>query len=159
MAILYSVVTAIALYQASIAPTPELTATPAPEPTSVPLTSTPRPRPTATATVRPAATIVPTPRPAATAQAPSSPSGAPTAAESAILARIRQCESTNRYNIVHTSGIHYGAYGFDLQTWQSVGGTGYPHHASPAEQDYRALLLYRSRGIQPWPVCGPRAIN
>ncbi len=63
--------------------------------------------------------------------------------------RLRMCESTNRYNI-NTGNGYYGAYQFDLSTWRSVGGTGRPDQASPTEQDYRALILYRNRGWEPW---------
>jgi peptidoglycan hydrolase-like protein with peptidoglycan-binding domain len=63
--------------------------------------------------------------------------------------QLRQCESSNRYDI-NTGNGYYGAYQFDLATWRSVGGTGYPNQASPAEQDYRALILYRERGWSPW---------
>lgn len=63
--------------------------------------------------------------------------------------RLRMCESTNRY-AVNTGNGYYGAYQFDLSTWRSVGGAGRPHEAAPAEQDYRALYLYRMRGWQPW---------
>ena len=62
---------------------------------------------------------------------------------------LRQCESSNNYAI-NTGNGYYGAYQFDLSTWQSVGGTGSPADASPAEQDYRALYLYRMRGWSPW---------
>ncbi len=65
-------------------------------------------------------------------------------------ARLRQCEAGGRYTIVSASGKYYGAYQFDLSTWRSVGGAGYPHQAAPAEQDFRALYLYRMRGWQPW---------
>ena len=65
-------------------------------------------------------------------------------------ARLRDCKSSGRYDIVSASGTHYGAYQFDVPTWESVGGTGLPSDASPAEQDYRALYLYRMRGWQPW---------
>jgi hypothetical protein len=94
------------------------------------------------------------------APAPAPPSGAapglgnPTAAESATLARIRQCESRGNYSIVSASGRYRGAYQFDVTTWRGVGGTGDPAAASPAEQDYRALLLLRLRGTRPWPICG-----
>jgi peptidoglycan hydrolase-like protein with peptidoglycan-binding domain len=64
-------------------------------------------------------------------------------------ATLRMCESSNRYDIDTHTG-YYGAYQFDLATWRSVGGTGVPSDASPAEQDYRALYLYRMRGWQPW---------
>jgi peptidoglycan hydrolase-like protein with peptidoglycan-binding domain len=63
--------------------------------------------------------------------------------------RLRMCESSNNYAI-NTGNDHYGAYQFDLSTWRSVGGTGYPNKASKAEQDARALILYRERGWQPW---------
>lgn len=65
--------------------------------------------------------------------------------------QLRMCESTNQYDI-NTGNGYYGAYQFDLSTWQSVGGSGRPDQASPAEQDYRALTLYRQRGWEPW-VC------
>lgn len=63
--------------------------------------------------------------------------------------QVRMCESTDNYSI-NTGNGYYGAYQFNLATWQSVGGTGYPHQASPDEQDARALVLYRERGWQPW---------
>lgn len=87
---------------------------------------------------------------------PQSPAGRgnPTAEESATLARIRWCESRNNYSIVSASGRYRGAYQFDMATWQGVGGSGDPAAASPAEQDYRALLLLRLRGTRPWPHCG-----
>ncbi len=65
--------------------------------------------------------------------------------------QLRMCESSNRYDI-NTGNGYYGAYQFDLPTWRSVGGSGYPNEASASEQDYRALLLYRQRGWSPW-VC------
>jgi len=71
---------------------------------------------------------------------------------------LRACESSGRYDVVATHG-HYGAYQFDLSTWQSVGGTGLPSDASPAEQDYRALYLYRMRGWQPWECAGMRGLR
>lgn len=80
--------------------------------------------------------------------------GNPSAAESATLARIRRCESSGNYSIVSSSGRYRGAYQFDYRTWAGVGGSGDPAAASPAEQDYRALLLLRQRGTRPWPVCG-----
>lgn len=62
---------------------------------------------------------------------------------------LRQCESSGDYSINSGNG-YYGAYQFDQQTWDSVGGSGSPADASPAEQDYRALYLYRMRGWEPW---------
>lgn len=71
----------------------------------------------------------------------------------AWLASTRACESGGNYS-TNTGNGYYGAYQFDLATWASVGGSGLPSSASPAEQDYRAALLYRRAGSAPWPVCG-----
>ncbi|QRP49958.1 transglycosylase family protein [Amycolatopsis sp. FDAARGOS 1241] len=71
---------------------------------------------------------------------------------SSAWAKLRMCESSGRYTI-NTGNGYYGAYQFDLATWRSVGGQGRPDQASPREQDYRALYLYRMRGWQPW-ECG-----
>lgn len=70
------------------------------------------------------------------------------------LASIRACESGGSYRAVSPSGQYRGAYQFDRRTWGSVGGSGDPAAASPAEQDMRAARLYARRGAQPWPVCG-----
>jgi hypothetical protein len=71
----------------------------------------------------------------------------------ATLDTIAACESGGDYSI-NTGNGFYGAYQFDQGTWESVGGSGLPSDASPAEQDYRASLLYASAGSSPWPVCG-----
>ena len=55
---------------------------------------------------------------------------------------------------VSPGGTYGGAYQFDRQTWQSVGGSGNPAAASPAEQDARASQLLSQRGSNPWPNCG-----
>jgi len=82
------------------------------------------------------------------------PAGTATArATGAPLSSIRACESGGNYS-TNTGNGFYGAYQFDLQTWQSVGGSGLPSNASPAEQDKRAAILYSQRGSSPWPVCG-----
>jgi hypothetical protein len=73
-------------------------------------------------------------------------------------AKLRMCESSGRYH-VNTGSGYYGAYQFDLPTWRSVGGKGYPHRASPREQDHRALYLYRMRGWQPWECARPYFLN
>ncbi len=70
------------------------------------------------------------------------------------LAAIRACESGGDYGAVSAGGRYRGAYQFDRQTWQSVGGSGDPAAASPAEQDARAAALRTQRGSNPWPNCG-----
>ncbi|WP_415735803.1 transglycosylase family protein, partial [Lacicoccus alkaliphilus] len=69
---------------------------------------------------------------------------------------LAACESGGDASIVSSNGLYHGLYQFDVQTWQSVGGSGLPSQASAAEQTQRAQALYADRGAQPWPVCGAR---
>lgn len=69
-------------------------------------------------------------------------------------AKLRFCESSDDYSAVSPSGEYHGAYQFDVETWQSVGGSGDPAAAPASEQDARARALYALRGHEPWPVCG-----
>jgi hypothetical protein len=66
---------------------------------------------------------------------------------------LANCESGGNPRAVNPAG-YYGLYQFDLGTWRSVGGSGMPNQASPAEQTLRAKLLHESRGSSPWPNCG-----
>lgn len=70
------------------------------------------------------------------------------------LSSVRRCESGGDYGAVSSSGKYRGAYQFDQQTWESVGGSGDPAAASPSEQDNRANALQQQRGASPWPNCG-----
>jgi len=72
---------------------------------------------------------------------------------SGTLQAIAACESGGDPTTDTGNGF-YGKYQFDLATWQSVGGSGNPAHASEAEQDRRATILYAQAGASPWPVCG-----
>lgn len=70
-----------------------------------------------------------------------------------VLDEIQRCESSGNPRAIGPTteaGAHYGLFQFDLPTWRSVGGTGTPSDASPAEQRYRAALLLEARGTQPW---------
>ena len=67
-----------------------------------------------------------------------------------LLARIRMRESGGNY-AENTGNGYYGAYQFTPGTWASVGGSGLPSSASPAEQDMRAQMLMNQRGCSPWP--------
>lgn len=64
------------------------------------------------------------------------------------------CESRGNWAIIDASSTYYGGLQFDLSTWASVGGEGFPSDASREEQIYRAKLLWKSRGLSPWPTCG-----
>jgi hypothetical protein len=72
---------------------------------------------------------------------------------SPTLEAIAACESGGNPSTDTGNGF-YGKYQFDLPTWRAVGGTGNPAHASEAEQDRRATMLYARAGASPWPVCG-----
>lgn len=67
---------------------------------------------------------------------------------------LAQCESGGNASIVSSNGLYHGLYQFNVDTWQSVGGSGLPSQASASEQTMRAQILYNMRGSQPWPSCG-----
>jgi uncharacterized protein YabE (DUF348 family) len=83
---------------------------------------------------------------------------AKTGAESLNWAALAKCESGGNPRAVSPHG-YYGLYQFSPSTWRSVGGRGMPHQAAPAEQTYRAMLLYKDQGARPWPVCGRRLFS
>jgi Transglycosylase-like domain len=70
----------------------------------------------------------------------------------AKLVRMARCESTSRW-FLNTGNGFYGGLQFDLSTWRSVGGSGYPHRNTILEQKYRAVKLIKRRGYGPWPRC------
>ncbi|MBA4865333.1 DUF348 domain-containing protein [Streptomyces sp. PSKA54] len=82
--------------------------------------------------------------------------GSVAGAEGLDWGALAQCESGGRPRAMDPSGTYGGLYQFDRRTWRSVGGTGRPQDASPAEQTYRAKKLYVRRGAAPWPHCGRR---
>jgi len=88
-------------------------------------------------------------------------SGASASADpsAAVWDRLRSCESSGNYQSVDSNAAHFGAYQFDQSTWDSVGGKGRPDNATAAEQDYRALYLYRMRGWQPWQCADSAHLN
>lgn len=73
----------------------------------------------------------------------------------AMWERLAECESNGRWDI-NTGNGYYGGLQFHIQTWRTVGGTGYPHQASKEEQIYRAERLldfsWATFGNQ-WPAC------
>lgn len=102
----------------------------------------------------PAGTAVAAPSEAPSEAPAEAPAQAPASSAGGGLAATAQCESGGDYSAVNPAG-YYGAYQFDMQTWQSVGGSGNPAAAPPEEQDRRAAMLYAQRGGQPWPNCAP----
>lgn len=83
------------------------------------------------------------------AQASEAASSAPSGG---VWAELRQCESGGDY-ADDTGNGYYGAYQFSLGTWESLGYSGLPSDASPAEQDAAAQQLQARSGWGQWPVC------
>lgn len=70
-----------------------------------------------------------------------------------VWSRLAQCESGGNPSAVSPSGTYHGLYQFSVATWQSVGGSGLPSQASPAEQTQRAQALQARSGWGQWPHC------
>lgn len=119
---------------------PEVTTTIVPTTTTASVVTTVPP--TTTTTVAPTTT---------TSQAPPPVAVAPSSERN--WDAVAQCESGGNWHI-NTGNGYYGGLQFDLQTWRSVGGTGYPHEHSREVQIHHAEVLYSQRGAQPWPHCG-----
>jgi hypothetical protein len=77
----------------------------------------------------------------------------PSTDESALLARIAECESGGDPTAVSADGTYRGKYQFSRSTWRAMGGRGDPAVAPEAEQDRRAELLLARQGRTAWPVC------
>ncbi|HUR18865.1 MAG TPA: transglycosylase family protein [Acidimicrobiales bacterium] len=97
----------------------------------------------------PPSTIV---RPSTSAPLPVKTGGRPSGD---VWARLRICESGGNYG-ANTGNGFFGAYQFSKTTWLSVGRTGMPHLASPAEQDAAARDLQARSGWGQWPACSRR---
>ena len=76
---------------------------------------------------------------------------------------LRQCESTQNYRAVSSSGRYRGAYQFSVRTWDWVASMHYPElvavdpaDAAPQDQDKMAYKLYEINGWDPWPTCKKR---
>jgi uncharacterized protein YabE (DUF348 family) len=70
---------------------------------------------------------------------------------------LARCESGGNPRAVNPAG-YYGLYQFSPSTWRSVGGSGNPIDAAPAEQTYRAKLLYKRGGAGQW-GCGQKLFS
>lgn len=68
---------------------------------------------------------------------------------------LAACESSGNWGIASGNG-YFGGLQFRLDSWQLVGGAGYPHQAQPIEQIARADALQRLQGWKAWPVCSRR---
>ena len=77
------------------------------------------------------------------------------AATVATWDRLAQCESGGNWSI-NTGNGYYGGLQFALTSWRAVGGSGYPHQASKAEQINRAEKLLAIQGWRAWPACSQK---
>lgn len=66
---------------------------------------------------------------------------------------VQRCECPSGWHC-NTGNGYYGGLQFDLPTWRSVGGPGYPHEHSREVQIHYAEILFSQRGASPWPHCG-----
>ena len=73
-----------------------------------------------------------------------------------VWARLAQCESGGNPRAVSANGLYHGLYQFSVQTWQAMGGSGLPSHASPGEQTQRAQALQARSGWGQWPACAKK---
>jgi uncharacterized protein YabE (DUF348 family) len=75
------------------------------------------------------------------------------ASGSTVWDQLAECESGGNWAI-NTGNGYYGGLQFNLSTWQSYGGTGYPHQASRETQIAVATRLRDANGgYGAWPAC------
>ena len=72
-----------------------------------------------------------------------------------VWAQLAKCESGGN-PATNTGNGFYGMYQFTLETWQSLGGTGYPHEADAATQTAMAKKLQAQAGWGQWPGCADK---
>lgn len=89
----------------------------------------------------------PTPAPA--------PITAPQTTSTSVWDKLAMCESSGNWSI-DTGNGYYGGLQFTLSSWRAVGGSGYPHQASKAEQIARAEKLLAIQGWGAWPACSAK---
>src|SRR5690606_23045774 len=66
---------------------------------------------------------------------------------------LAQCLSSGDPEAVSADQQHHGLFQFSVEVWESVGGSGLPSEAPPAEQLERAKALYEKFGPGQWPTC------
>jgi Transglycosylase-like domain len=98
----------------------------------------------------------PKPKPApAPAPAPAPDRAAAPAPSGGIWYSLAQCESGGNWSIASGNGF-YGGLQFTVSSWRAVGGSGYPHQASPATQIAMGQRLQAAQGWGAWPACASK---
>ena len=80
------------------------------------------------------------------------PEPEPSATNAGVWDRLAECESNGDWS-ANTGNGFYGGLQFTLESWEAVGGEGYPHEASREEQINRAEQLQAIQGWGAWPAC------
>jgi hypothetical protein len=109
---------------------------------------------TTTTTTAPPTTEAPATTAAPTTQAPAT-QPAPSSGGDSVWDALAQCESGGNWHI-NTGNGYYGGLQFTLSTWQSVGGTGYPHEHSRETQIEMGKRLQARAGWGQWPSCASK---
>jgi hypothetical protein len=115
----------------------------------------PKPPPPPPPAPKPAPKPPPPPPPApkpAPKPPPPPPKPKPAEPDWGVWDRLAQCESSGNWSC-NTGNGYYGGLQFSLSSWRWVGGSGYPHQASRAEQIRRAERLLALQGWRAWPAC------
>jgi hypothetical protein len=101
------------------------------------------------AKVKAAAVAAPKPPPAPAPPPPPPPAPAPT---SGVWYSLAQCESGGNWATASGNG-YFGGLQFSLSSWRAMGGSGYPHQASPETQIAMGQRLQAAQGWGAWPSC------
>lgn len=93
----------------------------------------------------------PEPEPVVTSEPATS---TPVVTDTGVWDQLAQCESGGNWAI-NTGNGYYGGLQFNLGTWQSYGGSGYPHENSREQQIAVATRLRDANGgsYGSWPAC------
>ena len=115
--------------------------------TEAPTTTTAAPRPAPTTTAAPTTT---TTTPEATSSSEDYAYDDPRSTQ--VWYDLAECESGGDWSI-NTGNGYYGGLQFSLGTWESVGGSGYPHEHPASTQIEFGRELQARQGWGAWPHC------
>ncbi|MFP5577247.1 MAG: transglycosylase family protein [Acidimicrobiia bacterium] len=113
-------------------------------------TTTAAPRPAPATTVAPTTTTTTTAPPEATTSSEDYAYDDPRSTH--VWYDLAQCESGGDWSI-NTGNGYYGGLQFSLGTWESVGGSGYPHEHPASTQIEFGRELQARQGWEAWPHC------
>lgn len=113
-------------------------------------TTTAAPRPAPATTVAPTTTTTTTAPPEATSSSEGYAYDDPRSTQ--VWYDLAQCESGGDWSI-DTGNGYYGGLQFSLGTWESVGGSGYPHEHPASTQIEFGRQLQARQGWGAWPHC------